>query len=81
MSAPSAAPAPARASADAAPAAAAAATPLGIWATENNKGRVRVEQCGPNICGYGADTGEKILINMKPSNKKWTGQIHDPSAA
>jgi hypothetical protein len=23
-------------------------------------------------------TGEKILISMKPSGAKWTGQIHDP---
>ena len=60
--------------------AAEATTPLGIWATENNKGKVRVEQCGQNLCGYGLEKGEKILINMKPSDKKWTGQIHDPDS-
>ena len=43
-------------------------TPLGVWATEENKGNVRIEQCGPNLCGYAVKTGEKILINMKPSN-------------
>jgi uncharacterized protein (DUF2147 family) len=55
-------------------------TPLGIWATEENKGNVRVEQCGQNLCGYAVKTGEKILINMKASDNKWTGQIHDPDS-
>ena len=55
-------------------------TPLGIWATEENKGNVRVEQCGQNLCGYAVKTGEKILINMKPSDTKWTGLIHDPDS-
>jgi hypothetical protein len=55
-------------------------TPLGIWATEENKGAVRVEQCGPNLCGYAVKTGEKILINMRPSDAKWFGQIHDPDS-
>ena len=59
--------------------AAAATTPVGIWATEDGKGNVRVEQCGPNICGYAAN-GEKILINMKPTDNKWTGKIHDPDS-
>ena len=57
-----------------------ATTPLGIWATEENKGNVRVEQCGQNLCGYAVNTGERILINMKPSDGKWTGQIHDPDS-
>jgi uncharacterized protein (DUF2147 family) len=55
-------------------------TPLGIWATEENKGNVRIEPCGQNLCGYAVKTGEKILINMKPSDTKWTGQIHDPDS-
>ena len=46
------------------------ATPLGIWATEENKGNVRVEQCGRNLCGYAVKTGDKILINMKPQASK-----------
>jgi uncharacterized protein (DUF2147 family) len=25
-------------------------------------------------------TEEKILINMKPSNAKWIGRIHDPDS-
>jgi uncharacterized protein (DUF2147 family) len=55
-------------------------TPLGIWATEEGKGNVRVEPCGPNLCGYAVKGGEKILINMKPHDSKWTGQIHDPDS-
>ena len=55
-------------------------TPLGVWATEEDKGLVRVEQCGQNLCGYAVKTGEKILIDMRPSNAKWTGQIHDPDS-
>jgi uncharacterized protein (DUF2147 family) len=57
-----------------------AITPLGIWATEENKGNVRIEQCGQNLCGYAVKTGEKILINMRPSDSKWTGKIHDPDS-
>jgi uncharacterized protein (DUF2147 family) len=55
-------------------------SPLGIWATEDNKGNVRIEQCGQNLCGYAADTGAKVLINMKPTGAKWTGRIHDPDS-
>jgi len=64
---------------DVAPAAA-PTTPVGIWSTEENKGRVRVEPCGDNLCGYAVNSGEKILINMKPSDSKWTGRIHDPDS-
>jgi uncharacterized protein (DUF2147 family) len=77
---PAAAPeAPTQAPVAAAPVAA-PTTPLGIWSTEGNKGQVRIEQCGQNLCGYAAKTGEKILINMKASDKKWTGRIHDPDS-
>jgi Uncharacterized protein conserved in bacteria (DUF2147) len=66
------------------PAAAAAASdpnsPLGIWATEENKGNVRIEECGGNLCGYSVNTGARILINMKPQGSKWTGRIHDPDS-
>ncbi len=55
-------------------------SPLGIWATEDNKGNVRIEECGANICGYAVKTGEKILINMKPQGNKWTGRIRDPDS-
>ena len=55
-------------------------SPLGVWATEENKGNVRIESCGPNLCGYAVKTGEKILISMKPSGSKWSGRIHDPDS-
>jgi uncharacterized protein (DUF2147 family) len=64
----------------AAPPAPAPTTPLGVWATEENKGNVRIEQCGQNLCGYAVKTGEKVLISMKPQGSKWTGQIHDPDS-
>jgi uncharacterized protein (DUF2147 family) len=55
-------------------------SPLGVWATEENKGNIRIENCGQNLCGYAVKTGEKILIDMKPTNAKWTGQIYDPDS-
>src|SRR5437899_1830155 len=55
-------------------------SPIGIWATEENKGNVRIEECGANLCGYSVNTGERILINMKPQGGKWSGRIHDPNS-
>ena len=55
-------------------------SPLGVWSTEDNKGNVRIEECGANLCGYAVNSGERILINMKPQGSKWTGRIHDPSS-
>jgi hypothetical protein len=63
------------------PPAQAANTPIGLWQTEDNKGNVRIEQCGTNLCGYAEKTNERILINMKPSeSNKWSGRIHDPDS-
>ena len=75
-------PPPAPVAAAPAPAAAAVASdsPIGVWSTEENKGNVRIEECGANLCGYSVNTGERILINMKPQGSKWTGRIHDPSS-
>ncbi|MBR0810738.1 DUF2147 domain-containing protein [Bradyrhizobium diazoefficiens] len=73
------APAPAPAPAAAAPVAA-PNSPIGVWATEENKGNVRVEQCGANLCGYAEKTNARILINMKPQGSKWSGRIHDPDS-
>jgi uncharacterized protein (DUF2147 family) len=73
------APAPQPAPLAAAPAPA-PTTPLGIWATEENKGNVRIEECGTNLCGYAVKSGERILINMKPEGSKWSGRIHDPDS-
>ena len=85
------APAPVQAAAVAPPAPAAAPTrdlnsPLGIWLTEEKEGKVRIEQCGSNLCGYSVDSksnqnGEQVLINMKPGkDQKWSGRILDPNS-
>jgi uncharacterized protein (DUF2147 family) len=55
-------------------------TPVGVWQTADNKGNVRIEQCGTNLCGYSEKTNAKVLINMKPSSSKWSGRIHDPDS-
>jgi uncharacterized protein (DUF2147 family) len=62
-----------------------AATPVGLWVTEEKEGKVRIEQCGVNLCGYSVDAksnqnGEQVLINMKPGkDSKWSGRILDPN--
>jgi uncharacterized protein (DUF2147 family) len=92
---PAPAPAPVQSAAVAPPAPAAAATrdlnpPLGVWLTEEKEGKVRIEQCGNNLCGYSVDSksnqnGEQVLINMKPGkdqnkDQKWSGRILDPNS-
>jgi uncharacterized protein (DUF2147 family) len=63
----------------------AANSPLGVWLTEEREGKVRIEQCGANLCGYSVDAksnqnGEQVLINMKPGkDTKWSGRILDPN--
>jgi uncharacterized protein (DUF2147 family) len=63
----------------------AANSPLGVWLTEEKEGKVRIEQCGANLCGYSVDAksntnGEQVLINMKPGkDAKWSGRILDPN--
>ncbi|WP_409188809.1 DUF2147 domain-containing protein [Bradyrhizobium sp. RDM4] len=60
-------------------------SPLGVWLTEEKEGKVRIEQCGNNLCGYSVDSksnqsGEQVLINMKPTkDQKWSGRILDPN--
>jgi len=60
-------------------------SPVGIWLTQEKEGKVRIEQCGSNLCGYSVDAnsnqnGEQVLINMKPDkDQQWTGRILDPS--
>ncbi len=61
-------------------------SPVGVWLTEEKKGKVRIEMCGANLCGYAVDrksdqNGKQILINMKPGrDQKWSGRIFDPSS-
>ena len=79
-------PAPAPQSRATATPAAAANSPLGVWLTEEKEGKVRIEQCGVNLCGYSVDAksnqnGEQVLINMKPGkDAKWSGRILDPNS-
>jgi uncharacterized protein (DUF2147 family) len=79
------APASAPASKPATPATQSANSPLGVWLTEEKEGKVRIEQCGANLCGYSVDAksnqnGEQVLINMKPAkDSKWSGRIFDPN--
>jgi len=59
-------------------------SPVGVWLTEEKEGKVRIEQCGTNLCGYSVDkrtnqNGEQVLINMKPGKDKWSGRILDPT--
>ena len=60
---------------------AAAETPLGDWLTEG-KGSVRIERCGRALCGHvlnpsSSDSGEMVLINMKPKAAAlWSGKIY-----
>ena len=69
-----------------APAVQQANSPLGMWLTEEKEGKVRIEQCGANLCGYSVDSksnqnGEQVLINMKPGkDSKWSGRILDPNS-
>jgi uncharacterized protein (DUF2147 family) len=62
-----------------------ASSPLGLWVTEEKEGKVRIEQCGVNLCGYSVDAksnqnGEQVLINMKAGkDAKWSGRILDPN--
>src|ERR1700758_3400310 len=60
-------------------------SPLGVWLTEEKEGKVRIEQCGANLCGYSVDSksnlnGEQGLINMKAGrDQKGRGRILDPN--
>jgi uncharacterized protein (DUF2147 family) len=85
--APAPAPLPPQQQAAVPPASAPPATnsPVGVWLTEEKEGKVRIEQCGPNLCGYAVDkksnqNGEQVLINMKPGKDKWSGRILDPNS-
>ncbi|RTM06159.1 MAG: DUF2147 domain-containing protein [Bradyrhizobiaceae bacterium] len=60
-------------------------TPLGEWESLGAKGTVRIERCGPALCGYAlteaSSRGESVLVNMKPkSHDAWTGSIYSRSS-
>jgi uncharacterized protein (DUF2147 family) len=60
-------------------------SPTGVWLTEEKEGKVRIEACGANLCGYSVDpktnaNGEQVLVNMHPTpGQKWSGRIIDPN--
>ncbi len=60
-------------------------SPIGLWLTEAKESKVRIEQCGTNLCGYAVDSKsnenrEQVLINMKAGKDlKWSGRILDPN--
>ncbi|MBB4369446.1 uncharacterized protein (DUF2147 family) [Bradyrhizobium sp. cir1] len=59
--------------------------PLGEWESLGAKGTVRIERCGPALCGYAltetSSRGESVLVNMKPkSHDVWTGSIYSRSS-
>ncbi|MBH5400762.1 DUF2147 domain-containing protein [Bradyrhizobium sp. CNPSo 4010] len=59
--------------------------PLGEWESPGAKGTVRIERCGPALCGYAlseaSSRGESVLVNMKPNKHDvWTGSIYSRSS-
>jgi hypothetical protein len=59
--------------------------PLGQWESDGAKGLVRIERCGPALCGFAltenSGKGESVLVNMKPkSHDVWTGSIYSRSS-
>lgn len=60
-------------------------TPIGEWESAGAKGTVRIERCGPALCGYAltdaSRKGESVLVNMKPkTHDVWTGSIYSRSS-
>jgi len=60
-------------------------SPLGEWESAGAKGTVRIERCGPALCGYAlaeaSNRGESVLVNMKPkTHDVWTGSIYSRSS-
>lgn len=60
-------------------------SPLGEWESSGAKGTVRIERCGPALCGFAlteaSNRGESVLVNMKPkTHDVWTGSIYSRSS-
>ncbi|MDN3276668.1 DUF2147 domain-containing protein [Frankia sp. RB7] len=59
--------------------------PLGEWENDSAKGTVRIERCGPLLCGFAltepSTRGESVLVNMKPkAHDAWSGSIYSGSS-
>ena len=58
-----------------------ATSPLGTWATEENKGNVRIEQCGTNLCGYaGEDRRKDPDQHEAGATSSGPAEIYDPNS-
>lgn len=60
-------------------------SPLGEWESSGAKGTVRIERCGPALCGFAlteaSNRGESVLVNMKPkTHDVWSGSIYSRSS-
>ncbi|MCK1358357.1 DUF2147 domain-containing protein [Bradyrhizobium sp. 199] len=60
-------------------------SPLGEWESPGAKGTVRIERCGPALCGFAlteaSNRGESVLVNMKPrTHDVWAGSIYSRSS-
>ncbi|WP_441237933.1 DUF2147 domain-containing protein [Bradyrhizobium sp. 930_D9_N1_4] len=60
-------------------------SPLGEWESAGARGTVRIERCGPALCGFAlteaSTRGESVLVNMKPkTHDAWTGSIYSRSS-
>jgi len=57
--------------------------PVGVWQTEKKEGKVQIEQCGANLCGWAVEErtgakGKQVLVDMKPTRENlWNGKIND----
>lgn len=57
--------------------------PVGTWMTEKNEGKVLIEQCGQNLCGWALEErtgtkGKQVLVDMKSTRENlWNGKIND----
>jgi uncharacterized protein (DUF2147 family) len=57
--------------------------PVGVWQTEKNEGKVRIEQCGQSLCGWAVEErtgakGKQVLVDMKSTRENlWNGKIND----
>ncbi|MCP3385163.1 DUF2147 domain-containing protein [Bradyrhizobium sp. CCGUVB4N] len=59
--------------------------PFGEWESDGAKGTVRIERCGPALCGFAlteaSTRGESVLVNMKPkAHDVWAGSIYSRSS-
>jgi uncharacterized protein (DUF2147 family) len=54
--------------------------PLGEWKIADGTANVRIQNCGPDLCGFvswakesSSTLGREVLIDMKPNGHSWFG--------